>query len=214
MNKGCIVDQKLPLKPKHVGAICVLLELAENHRNLALFTLAIDSKLRGCDLVRMKVVDVMTSGQIKVRAFILQSKTQKPVRSKISKRTRASVATWMKNPLMVRTEFLWLERYHERLHISTRQCARIVLACVSSIGSEVTVYSTHSVKRTKVTQIYKQTSNLWALQLQLGHTKMDTTVRQLDVEHKDTLSIAEAIEVLSKWTVQTFCKITDSNPKI
>ncbi len=92
-NKGRIVGQKRPLKPKHVWAIRVRLELAENHRDLALFNMAIDSKLRGCDLVRMKVVDVMASGQIKERASVRQSKTQKPVRFEISEGTRASVAT-------------------------------------------------------------------------------------------------------------------------
>jgi hypothetical protein len=76
-NKGRIVGQKRPLKPKHVWAIRVRLELAENHRDLALFNMAIDSKLRGCDLCRMQVVDVMASGRIKERASILQSKTQK-----------------------------------------------------------------------------------------------------------------------------------------
>ena len=100
-NKGRIVGQKRPLKPKHVWAIRVRLELAESHRDLALFNLAIDSKLRGCDLVRMKVVDVMASGQIKERSSVLQSKTQKPVRFEISEGTRASVAKWMEDPMMV-----------------------------------------------------------------------------------------------------------------
>ena len=95
------------LKPKHVWAIRVRLELAENHRDLALFNMAIDSKLRGCDLVKMKVVDVMTSGQIKERASVLQSKTQKPVRFEISEGTRASVEKWMEDELMVGSEYLW-----------------------------------------------------------------------------------------------------------
>ena len=97
-NKGRIVGQKRPLKPKHVWAIRVRLELAENHRDLALFNMAIDSKLRGCDLCRMKVVDVMASGQIKERASVLQSKTRKPVRFEISEGTRVSVAKWMEEP--------------------------------------------------------------------------------------------------------------------
>jgi hypothetical protein len=156
-NKGRIVGQKLPLKPKHVWAIRVRLELAENHRDLALFNMAIDSKLRGCDLVRMKVVDVMASGQIKARASVLQSKTQKPVRFEISEGTRASVAKWMEDPLMVGSEYLWPGRFHERLNISTRQYARIVRDWVASIGLEVTAYGTHSMRRTKVTQIYKKT---------------------------------------------------------
>ena len=100
-NKVRIVGQKRPLKPKHAWAIRVRSELAENHRDLALFNMAIDSKLRGCDLVKMKVVDVMASGQIKERASVLQSKTQKPVRFEISEGTRASVEKWMEDELMV-----------------------------------------------------------------------------------------------------------------
>jgi len=109
-NKGRIVGQKRPLKPKHVWAIRVRLELAENHRDLALFNMAIDSKLRGGDLVKMKVVDVMASGQIKERASVLQSKTQKPVRFEISEGTRASVEKWMEDELMIGSEYLWPAR--------------------------------------------------------------------------------------------------------
>lgn len=148
-NKGRIVGQKRPLKPKHVWAIRVRLELAENHRDLALFNMAIDSKLRGCDLVRMRVADVMASGQIKERASILQSKTQKPVRFEISEGTRAAVARWIEEPIMVGSEYLWPGRFHERLHISTRQYARIVREWVASIGLEATAYGTHSMRRTK-----------------------------------------------------------------
>ncbi len=146
-NKGRIVGQKRPLKPKHVWAIRVRLELAENHRDLALFNLAIDSKLRGCDLVKMKVVDVMASGQIKERASVLQSKTQKPVRFEISEGTRASLARWMREPLMVGSEYLWPGRFHERLHISTRQYARIVRDWVTSIGLEASAYEERSARR-------------------------------------------------------------------
>jgi hypothetical protein len=77
------------------------------HHDLALFNLGIDSKLRGCDLVKMKVIDVMASGQIKERASVLQSKTQKPMRFEISEGTRASLEKWMQDPLMVGSEYLW-----------------------------------------------------------------------------------------------------------
>lgn len=113
------------MKPKHVWAIRVRLELADNHRDLALFNMAIDSKLRGCDLVRIQVVDVMAPGQIKERTSVLQSKTLKPVRFELSEGTRASVAKWMEDQLMVGSEYLWPGRFHERRHISTRQYARI-----------------------------------------------------------------------------------------
>jgi integrase len=193
-NKGRIVGQKRPLKPKHVLAIRVRLELAEKHRDLALFIL-IDSKLRGCDLVKMKVVDVMASGQIKERASALQSKTQKPVRFEISEGTRASLVRWMREPLMIGSEYLWPGRFHERRHISTRQYARIVREWVTSIGLEASAYATHSMRRTKVTQIYKKTGNLRAVQLLLGHTKIDSTDRYLGVELEDALALAEAIEI-------------------
>ncbi|MFQ3254091.1 MAG: hypothetical protein ACI9U6_002392 [Loktanella salsilacus] len=127
-NKGRIVGQKRVLKPKHVWAICLRLELAQNHRDLARFNMEIASKPRGCDLVRMKVVDVMASGQIKERGSVLQSKTEKPVRFEISEGTRTSVTKSMEDPMMAGSEYLWPGRFHEWLHTSTRQYARIVRA--------------------------------------------------------------------------------------
>lgn len=194
-NKGRIVGQKRPLMPKHVWAIRVRLEIAENLRDLALFNLAIDSKLRGCDLVKLKVADVYAAGQIKERASIIQSKTQKPVRFEITEGTRKSLLLWMEEPLMTGSEFLWPGRFHERLHISTRQYARLVREWVKSIGLEPSSYGTHSMRRTKVAQIYRKTGNLRAVQLLLGHTKMDSTVRYLGVEIEDALTIAEAVEI-------------------
>lgn len=194
-NKGRIVGQKRPLLPKHVWAIRVRLEIAENHRDLALFNLAIDSKLRGCDLVKLKVADVFASGQVKERASIIQSKTQKPVRFEITEGTRKSLLRWMDEPLMIGSEFLWPGRFHERLHISTRQYARLVRDWVKSIGLEPSAYGTHSMRRTKVAQIYRKTGNLCAVQLLLGHTKMDSTVRYLGVELEDALEIAESVEI-------------------
>ena len=194
-NKGRIVGQKRPLLPKHVWAIRVRLEIAGNHRDLALFNLAIDSKLRGCDLVCLKVADVFAAGQVKERASIIQSKTQKPVRFEITDGTRKSLLRWMDEPLMTGSEYLWLERFHERLHISTRQYARLVREWVKSIGLEPSAYGTHSMRRTKVSQIYKKTGNLRAVQLLLGHTKMDSTVRYLGVELEDALVISEAVEI-------------------
>ncbi|WP_412551103.1 tyrosine-type recombinase/integrase [Shimia sp. MIT910701] len=194
-NKGRIVGQKRPLLPKHVWAIRVRLEIAENHRDLDLFNLAIDSKLRGCDLVKLKVADVHAAGQVKERASIIQSKTQKSVRFEITEGTRKSILRWMEEPLMIGSEFLWPGRFHERLHISTRQYARLVRDWVKSIGLEPSAYGTHSMRRTKVAQIYRKTGNLRAVQLLLGHTKMDSTVRYLGVDLEDALSIAEAVEI-------------------
>jgi hypothetical protein len=135
-NKGRIVGQKRVLKPKHVWAIRLRLELAQNHRDLALFNMAIASKPRGCDLIRMKVVDVMASGQIKERESVLQSKTEKPVRFEISEGTRTSVTKWMTYSLTPGSEYLWPGRFHEWLHTSTRQYARIVRAVQLLLGTQ------------------------------------------------------------------------------
>lgn len=194
-NKGRIVGQKRPLAPKHVWAIRIRLEIAEKIRELALFNLAIDSKLRGCDLVKLKVADVYAAGQVKHRASIIQSKTRKPVSFEITEGTRKAVASWLEDPMMIGSEHLWPGRFHERLHISTRQYARLVREWVISIGLEPSAYGTHSLRRTKVAQIYRKTGNLRAVQLLLGHTKMDSTVRYLGVELEDALTIAETVEI-------------------
>ncbi|MEO1775027.1 MAG: tyrosine-type recombinase/integrase [Pseudomonadota bacterium] len=194
-NKGRIVGQKRPLLPKHVWAIRVRLEIAENVRDLALFNTAIDSKLRGCDLVRLKVADVCAAGQVKERTSILQSKTQKSVRFELTEGTRKSIKHWLEHPIMIGQKHLWPGRFHEPLHISTRQYARLVRDWVTSIGLEPSAYGTHSMRRTKVAQIYRKTCNLRAVQLLLGHTKMDSTVRYLGVELEDALAISEAVEI-------------------
>lgn len=194
-NKGRVIGQKPPLMPKHVWAIRVRLEISENHRDLALFNLAIDSKLRGCDLVKLKVADDYAAGQVKEHASIIQSKTQRPVHSEITEGTRKSLARWMDEPQMIGSEHIWPGRFHERLHISTRQYARLVRGWVNSIDLEPSSYGTHSMRRTKVAQIYRKTGNLRAVQLLLGHTKMDSTVRYLGVELEDALSISESLEI-------------------
>ena len=194
-NKGRIVGQKRPLLPKHVWAIRVRLELAENIRDLALFNMAVDSKLRGCDLVCLQVTDVYVSGRVKERTSVLQSKTNKPVQFEITEGTRKSLTAWINDPAMVGSKYLWPGRFHNPLHVSTRQYARLVKDWVSSIGLEPSAFGTHSLRRTKAAQIYKKTGNLRAVQLLLGHTKMDSTVRYLGVELEDALEISESVEI-------------------
>ncbi len=194
-NKGRIVGQKLPLLPKHVWSIRVRLEMADNRRDLALFNMAIDCKLRGCDLVCLRVNDVYAAGRVKERTSVTQSKTRKPVRFEITETTRLSLERWIKDPEMVGCEYLWPSRLHASPHLSTRQYARIMRDRVLSIGLEPSAYSTHSMRRTKVAQIYKKTGNLRAVQLLLGHTKMDSTVRYLGVDLDDALSLSEGIDL-------------------
>jgi integrase len=194
-NKGRIIGQKRPLLPRHVWSIRVRLEIAGNTRDLALFNMAVDSKLRGCDLVGLKVRDVFAAGRVKERASMIQSKTGKPVRFEISETTRLSLERWISDPEMMGLGFLWPSRIHGSPHLSTRQYARIVRGWVASLGLEPSAYGTHSMRRTKVAQIYKKTGNLRAVQLLLGHTKMDSTVRYLGVDIEDALTLSERIDL-------------------
>jgi site-specific recombinase XerC len=169
--------------------------MAGNTRDLALFNLAVDSKLRGCDLVGIRVINVFAAGQVKERASIVQSKTGKPVRFEITETTRLSLERWISDPEMTGLEFLWPSRLHGSPHLSTRQYARIVRGWVTSLGLEPNAYGTHSMRRTKVAQIYKKTGNLRAVQLLLGHTKMDSTVRYLGVDLEDALTLSEGTDL-------------------
>jgi len=194
-NKGRLVGQKRPLLPKQVWAIRARLELAGNLRDLALFNVAIDSKLRGCDLVSLKVTDLVRDDRIRERVSVVQSKTNKPVQFELAENTRETLTNWIKSPEMIGCQFLFPSRFHDRPHISTRQYGRLVRDWVVSIGLEPSGYGTHSMRRTKVAEIYRKTGNLRAVQLLLGHTKIDSTVRYLGVELEDALSIAERIDI-------------------
>ncbi len=194
-NKGRLVGQKRPLLPKQVWAIRARLELAGNLRDLALFNLAIDSKLRGCDLVRLKVADLVVGESVRDRVSVIQSKTQRPVQFEVSENTRESIWNWVSSPEMLECAFLFPSRIHDRPHVSTRQYARLVRDWVLAIGLDPSGYGTHSLRRTKAAQIYRKTGNLRAVQLLLGHTKVDSTVRYLGVELEDALAIAEKIDM-------------------
>jgi integrase len=186
--------QKRPLKPKEVWAIRIRLEMAAEPRNLALFNLAIDSKLRACDLVAIKVDDVCLSGRVRDRAIIIQRKTGRPVQFEITETTRRSVQNWI-DARKIYGGYLFPSRHRESLHLSRRRYARIVDDWVKQIGLDPAAYGTHSIRRTKAAQIYRKTGNLRAVQLLLGHTKLESTVRYLGVEVDDALAISEQIEL-------------------
>ncbi len=194
-NKGRLVGQKRPLLPKQVWAIRSRLELAGNLRDLALFNVAIDSKLHGCDLVPLKVDDLIRDDRVRERVSVVQSKTNKPVQFELAENTRDTVINWISSPEMIGCQFMFPSRFHDRPHISTRQYGRLVRDWVVSIGLEPSGYGTHSMRRTKVAEIYRKTGNLRAVQLLLGHTKVDSTVRYLGVELEDALSISERIDI-------------------
>lgn len=194
-NKGRLIGQKLPLKLKEIWAIRIRLQLSERLRDLALFNLAIDSKLRGCDLVKLQVKDLAQGRSIFHRAIVMQQKTHRPVQFEVTEHTRESILCWIDQQQLTASQYLFPSRVLESLHLSTRQYARIVQRWVESIGLDSTAYGTHSMRRTKATLIYRRTKNLRAVQLLLGHTKLESTVRYLGIEVDDALEIAEQTEV-------------------
>ena len=193
-NKGRLIGQKRPLKPKEVWAIRVRLQLEDRKRDLALFNLAIDSKLRGCDLVALQVEDVCVGGRARDRATVIQKKTGRPVQFEIMEQTRSSIRDWVSEGSLKSGHYLFPSRRRGQ-HLSTRQYGRIVHAWIESAGLDGSAYGTHSMRRTKAAQIYRKTGNLRAVQLLLGHTKLESTVRYLGIEVDDALSIAEQVEL-------------------
>ncbi|NOQ94148.1 MAG: tyrosine-type recombinase/integrase [Methylophaga sp.] len=194
-NKGKLIGQKPPLKLREIWAIRIQLQLEHRIKEVALFNLAIDSKLRSCDLVTLKVRDLTNGNTILPRVMVLQQKTKKPVQFEVTEQTRDSLSKWITFGERLSSDYLFSSRIHSSEHLSTRQYARIVHKWIKMIGLDTTLYGTHTMRRTKVTLIYHRTKNLRAIQLLLGHTKLESTVRYLGIEVDDALEMAEQTEV-------------------
>ena len=194
-NKGELVGQKPPLKLKEIWSIRIRLQIANRIRDLALFNMAIDSKLRSCDLVKLRIKNVAHGGSVANRAMVMQQKTQQPVQFEITEQTREAVADWIAYARLTSEDYLFKSRFKNSPHISTRQYARILESWVSKIGLDPSAYGTHSLRRTKTSLIYRRTKNLRAVQLLLGHAKLESTVRYLGIEVDDALEMAEQTEV-------------------
>ena len=194
-NKGKLTGPKPPLRPGHVWSIRAKLQLEQRTRDLALFNLAIDSKLRGCDLVALHVDDVAPNGYAMDRANVRQRKTGRPVRFELTELTRQALDDYLRISGRKPGQCLFPGRRGPGQHLTTRQYARLVGEWISAIGLDPLRYATHSMRRTKATLIYRRTGNLRAVQLLLGHAKIESTVRYLGVEIDDALDIAERIDV-------------------
>jgi integrase len=192
-NKGKIVGAKPPLRASHVWSIRTKLQIEGKKRDLALFNLAIDSKLRGCDVVAVRVDDVAPSGRAVDRATIRQKKTGRPVRFELTDQTRLAIDDYLRLASRRPGQYLFAGRGDNGL--TTRQYARLVLEWVASIGLDAAKFGTHSLRRTKAVIIYRRTGNLRAVQLLLGHSKIESTVRYLGIEVDDAIEIAEKIDI-------------------
>jgi integrase len=193
-NKGKLVGPKPPLRPSHVWSIRTKLQIERRTRDLALFNFAIDSKLRGCDVVAARVDDVAPNGYTLDRATVRQKKTGRPVRFELTEQARQAIDDYLRMTRRKPGEFLFGGRGGGR-GLTTRQYARLVSQWVASIGLDPLKFGTHSLRRTKATLIYRRTGNPRAVQLLLGHTKIESTVRYLGIEIDDAIEIAEKIEI-------------------
>ncbi len=194
-NKGKIVGQKAPLKLKDIWAIRIRLQLGHRTRERALFDLGLDSKLRACDLVRLRVRDICHGDRVSNRAIIMQQKTSQPVQFEITPPTRDAVTEWIKEADLRTDDYLFPSRVHDSPHLGTRQYARILDSWIEEIGLDPAAYGTHTMRRTKASLIYRRTKNIRAVQLLLGHTKLESTVRYLGIEVEDALELSEQTEI-------------------
>ena len=194
-NAGKTVGTKRPLTQKQIWAVRFFLDREGRLRDRALFDLAIDSKLRGCDLVKIKIGDLVSGADIRTRAIVIQQKTGKPVQFELTADVRASLLGWFERRGGTVHDYAFPSRVNHTGHLSTRQYARLVDEWVDAVGLRRAEYGTHSLRRTKASMIYKATGNLRAIQILLGHTKIENTVRYLDVDIEDALILAERTEI-------------------
>jgi integrase len=194
-NKHKLIGPKPPLRPKHVWAIRTKLQIEARPRDLAMFNLAIDSKLRGCDVVALKVDDVAPNGNAIERTTVRQRKTGQPVRFELTEPTREAVDRYLTLASKKPGDCLFPGRRSSGGCLTTRQYARLVSRWIASIGLDPKLFGTHSLRRTKATLIYRRTGNLRAVQLLLGHRKIESTARYLGIEVDDALAIAEQVDV-------------------
>lgn len=194
-NAGKKVGAKRALKPRQIWAIRFFLDREGRLRDRALFDLAIDSKLRGCDLVKIKIGSLVVGSEIRTRAMVVQQKTGRPVQFELMADARASLLAWLERRGGTIDDYTFPSRIDHSAHLSTRQYARLVDEWVEAIDLRPEDYGTHSLRRTKASIIYKATGNLRAVQILLGHTKIENTVRYLGVDIEDALTLAEGTEI-------------------
>lgn len=194
-NAGRIVGAKRALKPQQVWAIRFWLDKERRLRDRALFNFAIDSKLQGCDVVKVRVGDLVSDGHVRSRATVVQQKTGRPVQFELLEPARTTILAWLEQRGGALGDYAFPSRIDHSAHLSTRQYARLVDEWVTGIGLRPEGYGTHSLRRTKASIIYKATGNLRAIQILLGHTKIESTVRYLGVDIEDALHLAESTEV-------------------
>ena len=194
-NAGKNIGTKRPLTQKQVWAIRFHPDREGRLRDRTLFDLAIDSKLRGCDLVKIRIGDVVAGADIRNRATLIQQKTNRPVQFELTADVRATLPAWVERRGGSTSDYLFSGSVDPDGHMSTRWYARLIDEWVTAIGLRKAEYGTHSLRRTKAAIIYRAIGNIRSIQILLGHTKIENTVRYLRVDIEDALLLAERTEI-------------------
>lgn len=181
---------KRPFKLEEIWRIRTRLEIQDNLMQLALLNLAIDSKLRACDLLSLKVQDIATQDQIFERVQWTQRKTGIDVQFEITPRTQQSLTRWIHSVPLVAKDYIFKSTRRANQSISYSYYRTIIRCWTEQLGLDPDLYGTHSMRRTKATLVYARTKNIRAVQLLLGHTKIDNTIRYLGIEIEDAIKIS------------------------
>ncbi|WP_099608030.1 tyrosine-type recombinase/integrase [Vibrio coralliilyticus] len=190
-NKTKRSGVKKPFRLEEIWRIRARLEIENSLMQLALLNLAIDSKLRASDLLSLRVCDVSSQGRIFSRAKHTQRKTDIEVQFEITTRTQQSLMKWILISALDASDFLFPSQRREQQPISYSYYRSLVRKWASDLGLDSHLYGTHSMRRTKATLVYAKTKNIRVVQLLLGHTKVDNTIRYLGVELEDALLLSE-----------------------
>lgn len=194
-SEGRPPGAKRALKQQQVWAIGFWLDRHRRLRDGALFDFAIDGKLRGCDVVRVRIGDILSGGRVRHRAIVVQHKTKRPVQFELLDPARKTLHAWLERRGGTLNDHVFPSRNDHNGHMSTRHYARLVHERVVGIGLQPQKYGTHSLRRTKASIIHKPTGNLRAVQILLGHATNESTVRHLGVDVEDAPELAERTEI-------------------
>ncbi len=185
---------KKPFRLEEIWRIRTRLELNNNVMELSLLNLAIDSKLRSSDLLSLRVSDISSNFLVFSRVQYVQKKTGNNVQFEVTQRTQQTLSHWIKDQELKPTDYLFPSPRKVNQPLSYSYYRRIIRSWALALGHNPDLYGTHSLRRTKATLIYQKTKNIRAIQLLLGHTKIENTIKYLGVELEDALRLSEEIE--------------------
>jgi len=193
-NKKNHSGVKKPFRLEEIWRIRTRLEIENSLMQLALLNLAIDSKLRASDLLPLRVCDISSQERMFARVKLIQQKTDVEVQFEVTARTQQSLMKWIFVAALKTSDYLFPSLRRNEQPISYSYYRSLDRSWASNIGLDPNLYGTHSMRRTKATLVYAKTKDIRAVQLLLGHTRVDNTIRYLGVELEDALTLSESTD--------------------